>query len=54
VIPRWLRGGVDPDGHVAFYEDICNWGPAELKALDGTFSFFARAVSAAGAEQAPR
>jgi murein L,D-transpeptidase YcbB/YkuD len=47
VLIAYWTAGVDPEGQAFFYEDIYNRDPAELKALNGSFSFHPRAVSTA-------
>jgi murein L,D-transpeptidase YcbB/YkuD len=55
VLIAYWTAGVDPEGQAFFYEDIYNRDPAELKALNGSFSFHPRAVSTATAvSSAPR
>jgi len=45
VLLAYWTAGVSPDGRGFFYDDIYNRDPAELKALNGAFSFSVKAVS---------
>jgi murein L,D-transpeptidase YcbB/YkuD len=47
VLIAYWTAGVGPEGRALFYDDIYGRDAAELKALNGVFTFHPNAVSAA-------